>query len=38
VHDGWSTNAMLLTEAGAGVVALAVFAVVARRMPGRAGA
>jgi MFS family permease len=38
VHDAWSTNAMLLTEAGAGVVALLVFALIARRVPGRAGA
>ncbi len=36
VHDAWSTNAMLLTEAGVGVVALVVFALVARRVPGRA--
>jgi MFS transporter, PAT family, beta-lactamase induction signal transducer AmpG len=36
VHDAWSTNAMLLTEAGAGVAALVVFALVARRVPGRA--
>ena len=35
VHDAWSTNAMLLTEAGIGVAALAVFALVARRVPGR---
>ena len=38
VHDAWSTNAMLLTEAGVGVVALVVFALVARRVPGREGA
>jgi hypothetical protein len=38
VHDGWSTNAMLLTEPGAGIAALAVLALVARRVPGRAGA
>jgi hypothetical protein len=36
VHDAWSTNAMLLTEAGVGAVALVVFALVARRVPGRA--
>jgi hypothetical protein len=35
VHDAWSTNAMLLTEAGIGVAALTVFALVARRVPGR---
>ena len=35
VHDAWSTNAMLLTEAGIGVAALAVFVLVARRVPGR---
>jgi MFS transporter, PAT family, beta-lactamase induction signal transducer AmpG len=35
-HDAWSTNGMLLTEAGTGVVALVVFAVLARRIPGTA--
>jgi MFS family permease len=36
LHDAWSTSAMLLTEAAVGVVALVVFALVARRVPGRA--
>jgi MFS transporter, PAT family, beta-lactamase induction signal transducer AmpG len=31
-HDAWSTNGMLLTEAGAGVVALAVFAWLSKRI------
>lgn len=33
-HDAWSTNGMLLTEAIVGVVALAVFALLVRRVPG----
>ena len=33
-HDAWSTNAMLLTEALTGVVALAVFVLLARRVRG----
>lgn len=33
-HDAWSTNAMLLLEAVTGVVALAVFAVLVRRVRG----
>jgi len=37
-HDAWSTNGMLLTEAFAGAAALVVFAIVARRVPGRATA
>jgi hypothetical protein len=36
VHDASSTNAMLPTEAGASVIALAAFALVAKRVPGRA--
>lgn len=34
VHDGWSTNAMLLTEALVGVAALALFIVIARHVRG----
>jgi len=34
VHDGWGTDAMLYTEALAGVAALVVFAALARRIPG----
>jgi MFS transporter, PAT family, beta-lactamase induction signal transducer AmpG len=33
-HDAWSTNGMLLTEAGTGVAALVVFAVLSRRVRG----
>jgi len=33
-HDRWSTDGMLLTEAAVGVVALAVFAVLARHVRG----
>jgi len=33
-HDAWSTSGMLLTEAVTGVVALVVFALLARRIPG----
>ncbi len=33
-HDAWSTNAMLYTEAITGAVALALFAFLARRIPG----
>jgi MFS transporter, PAT family, beta-lactamase induction signal transducer AmpG len=36
-HDAWSTSGMLWAEAAAGVVALGVFALVARRVPGRMG-
>jgi Na+/melibiose symporter-like transporter len=33
-HDAWLTNGMLFTEAGVGVAALLVFAVLAGRVPG----
>ena len=33
-HDAWSTTGMLLTEAVTGALALVVFAVLARRIPG----
>jgi MFS transporter, PAT family, beta-lactamase induction signal transducer AmpG len=33
-HDRWSTSGMLLSEAAVGAVALLVFAVLARRIPG----
>ena len=35
-HDAWSTSGMLLTEAFAGVAALVVFVLLARRVRGRA--
>jgi PAT family beta-lactamase induction signal transducer AmpG len=35
-HDAWSTNGMLFTEAFTGVAALALFAVLARRVQGAA--
>ena len=36
-HDAWSTNAMLLTEAGVGVLALILFVLLSGRVSGRNG-